>query len=547
MLRQALDAAADKKKESTTVHSSEVTALAQSDELGEYGATSDVDIVDGQSSVDDDDGESSYDESQDEDDVVSSRSIFVKVWDCIKTAFLVVANVENLWDTPPDYVPSAGASRQSRRRNNLIVLFWFVVLATSYASERSTFKLLVDRAGPFRLFSVEMVTACHALMLLIGMLLAQCFGNTGQFKSLGVPLVDVGLMALIDTANILLVFLSGIHVPPTLTVILIQFTLPLTAFLARFVRADGGPSCFPRSESTLSGESGGSPAGSSGGEGRSSEYGGETGQIQDDDMASLQQPDGSRTHAWGAFIIFLAVVLALCPAFYSIVNPDFFIYADAIPVRTALNSLVYVSSCIPAAASQLYKEQILLQYKQPVNMHYLNLLLSIFQFIFASTMSPLVFSLQGLGAKGDWTELYPSAEYSENFLDGLKCFFGLLDETDQKEKYSWEAQCDLTIGLVFIYAFSIIAVGVAVDKIVNAGATKVMYRGVSAGIILAVLCMHAYDVRLPDFNYGPAIDGLNLVSVLLLILGSEVYHRVSLQDSTFETVYPEVQTYYDLE
>jgi CRT-like, chloroquine-resistance transporter-like len=209
--------------------------------------------------------------------------------------------------------------------------------------------------------------------------------------------------------------------------------------------------------------------------------------------------------------------------------------------------LLYVSSCIPAAASQLYKEHIFLQYKQPVNVVYLNLLLSIFQFIFASIISPLIFVLQGLGAKGhythlgDWVRLYPSSKFSENFLDGLRCFFGRLSLEDQQNKYYDDARCDFALGIVIIHALSIILVGVSVDKIVNAGATKVMYRGMSTGIVMAVLCMHAYDVHIPEFSYGPFIDGLNLACLIILILGSEVYHRVALKELTFDTVYPLVQ------
>lgn len=245
-------------------------------------------------------------------------------------------------------------------------------------------------------------------------------------------------------------------------------------------------------------------------------------------------------HVWGSLILLAAVSLALCPAFFTIFNPEFFIYADAIPTRTAINTLFFVSSCIPAAASQLYKEHVFLQYKQPVNMNFLNLLLSIFQFVFASIASPLVYVLQGLGSRGDWTKLYPASGFSDNYIDGLKCFFGLLDEDDQELKYPEEADCRFSLGLVLLHVFSIIAVGVAVDKIVNAGATKVMYRGISAGIIVAVLSMHYYDMKSPHFSYGPAIDALNLVCLVLLVLGSEVYHRAMLQESTFETVYPEV-------
>lgn len=182
-----------------------------------------------------------------------------------------------------------------------------------------------------------------------------------------------------------------------------------------------------------------------------------------------------------------------------------------------------------------------MQYKQPVNMTTLNLLLSVFEFVFCSILAPLVFGLQGLGAPGRWASLYPSSKFSENFWDGIKCFLRILPNDDQENKYYDDARCDFALGLVLFHAFSIAAVGVAVDKIVNAGATKVMYRGMSAGIVLAVLCMHAYDMRIPEFSYGAAVDGLNLACLIILILGSEVYHRVALKDLTFDTVYQQVQ------
>jgi hypothetical protein len=343
-------------------------------------------------------------------------------------------------------------------------------------------------------------------------------------------------MALLDTIHILLVFLTGLNVPPTLTVILVQFTLPLTALLTQFVHPDG------RMKTCCGGQP--QPQQSE------AESNNDDGSTHSDDPNSPQNEEIdysegrplpgwgglSLAHILGSVIISMAVFLALCPAIYSISDPNFFIYADAIPLQTAYNTILFVSSCIPAAASQLYKEHIFLQYKQPVQPDYINFILSVFQFIFASIMAPLLYTLQGLAATKDWPNLYPSSEFGTNFMEGFQCFVGNLDEDRATDGYDDQAECDFSIAFVLLYSFSIIAVGVAVDKIVNAGATKVMYRGVSAGIIASVLCLYTYDMHTPRFNYGPAIDSLNLVCLLFLVVGSEVYHRVSLLDATFETV-----------
>ncbi len=325
----------------------------------------------------------------------------------------------------------------------------------------------------------------------------------------------------------LLVFLTGYHVAPTLTVILVQFTLPLTALITQFVHSDG---CIKRCGNTST---------------IPSETNNGTNCLPSEGRPLPGAGGLSIEHIMGSIIIALAVLLALCPALYSIWDPNFFAYADTIPIQTAYNTMLFVSSCIPAAASQLYKEHIFLQYKQPVQADFLNLILSIFQLIFASIMSPLVYTLLGLAAMKDWPKLYPSSGFSKNFVEGFQCFIGRLDENRAENGYDDPAECRYSLSLVLLHSFSVITVGVAVDKIVNAGATKVMFRGVSAGIIVSVVGLYIYDLMIPDFSYGPAIDSLNLVCVLLLVVGSEVYHRVSLQDATFETVFPEIENFYD--
>ena len=364
-------------------------------------------------------------------------------------------------------------------------------------------------------------------------------------------------MALLDTIHLLMVFLTGRAVCPTLSVILVQFTLPLSAILTQFVRPDGrcGQLCCQNGDDDDDDEDG---------EGGGDEADEESHNIRPyhrasgdtvtsvSDNQSTTPSEGmplpgwgglSAEHLWGSLILTLAVALALFPSLYTIVDPAFFVYADSVPIKTAYNTLLYVSSCFPAAASQLYKEHVFLKNKQPVNATYLNFLLSLFQFILATVMTPLVFGLQGLGAGEDWTSLYPSSHFSKNFLSGLKCFLGLLPAESAENDFPEVAECRLSMLLVLGHAFSIIAVGCAVDKIINAGATKAMYRGISAGIIVAVLLMYEYDMHIPEFNYGPVIDALNLISLILLVIGAEVYHRVSLSDSTFETVYPVLDLY----
>ena len=124
---------------------------------------------------------------------------------------------------------------------------------------------------------------------------------------------------------------------------------------------------------------------------------------------------------------------------------------------------------MPAAASQLYKEHIFLQYKQPVQPDYLNFLLSIFQVIFASIISPLTYTLLGFAASDNWPKLYPSSEFSINFAEGFQCFFGNLNNERAKDGYLDEAMCRRSFPLIVLYSFSVIIVGVAVDKIVNGG------------------------------------------------------------------------------
>ena len=150
----------------------------------------------------------------------------------IRSAVVAIADVDNVWDSPDaanhqrhgqnfggaySEDPSSNSNNIANEKNNnasmilynvitggtstrnrTAAIFWFIFLSTSYASERSTFKLLVDRVGPFRLFSAELILGTHALFTAMGMLIGHFFfrkekkEHEGNSFGLGIPLADVG-------------------------------------------------------------------------------------------------------------------------------------------------------------------------------------------------------------------------------------------------------------------------------------------------------------------------------------------------------------------
>ncbi|KAK1735347.1 hypothetical protein QTG54_013961 [Skeletonema marinoi] len=190
----------------------------------------------------------------------------------IRAVAVIIADVDNVWDSPENSTTTSNnSSNRSRRanggnntrssmvydvitggtstiRNRTAAIFWFVVLSISYASERSTFKIMVDRVGPFRLFSAEIILGLHVLFSSLAMVFWNIFWNKdkkefgssyGSGFGLGLPLADVGLMAILDTVYLLVGVISGAHVPPVLTVILVQAVIPLTACFTQCVHPDG--------------------------------------------------------------------------------------------------------------------------------------------------------------------------------------------------------------------------------------------------------------------------------------------------------------------
>ena len=192
MLRHVLDAAQDEKAAAAAAAAQEAEADVPGSENASLAQESDSRVTYG-STKNQEDGDDTDSHAYDEDDSTSYISaddsqedrepLMERCWMNIRGCFATIADVDNLWDESEGHIT---------RRNRLLVLFWFFVLALAYAGERSTFYLLVDRTGPFRLFSATMITSCHALLLGLGMLLSAVQRRDFTFRALGIPIVDVG-------------------------------------------------------------------------------------------------------------------------------------------------------------------------------------------------------------------------------------------------------------------------------------------------------------------------------------------------------------------
>ena len=512
-----------------------------------------------------------------------------------------------LWTSPGTSGSGSGSGSGSRSatasaRHKAAVVLYLSLLALGYSLERATLKVLIDKAGPFRLFGAEAISGLHAAALgtyLAGSAFVRWangggdgggLGNTigtanGRPKTLGLPVADVGLMAVLDTAHLLLLVISGSTVPPILTIVVVQLTIPITAFLKEFFhprgkfRRAGGVLCLLGPAPTVPGTAlsgsglaqmpgrGGYPAVDGYGGQNGASVGGGHGDGDGADFYSDQDGTSilswgarpSRRHVFGSALIFVAGTVSLAPALLTLADPQGGISIEAKEVRrggldpavayrrSAVNTVLYGLACVPAAASQLFKDRTLAHFHQPVDPNRLNFLLSSFQFVFVMIVSPLLYPLQGLAMGEGWIGLYPSRLTSLNFQDGSRCLLvggSPWDEQGAASPYPEAASCDLAWLVLILHVLGILAVGFAVERIVEYGATTLLHRAITMGFALATATMYAYEVLDPSVNYGPVSHGWNLACAVLVAFGSEKYHRASTEQATFETTYKTLDDIY---
>jgi len=342
----------------------------------------------------------------------------------------------------------------------------------------------------------------------------------------------------LDSIHLASIFLSGSYVTPVLTVTLVHMTIPLVVIFSQCSREGGICSCFlsVKSEPETNSSSRHDDTRSS--------------NIARDSVSAVRRfcAGYKSSQLFGATLVFIGAILGLCPSLLYIIDSPVVQGGGQYMTRVAWNTFMFAASFFPAAASQLLKEQMMMDYRQPVDDNQLNLVLNAGQLIFVAILSPLLYPLQGLASGPKWIQDYPARDTSINFLDGLLCFFGVLDE-QQMNSFAEVPSCGpISSFLVIVHVVSTLLMTQAVCKLVLLGVNA--YQCMIGGTLVGGLGMwlYGYYFEIRSLEKGIGMDGrhivdiLNVSSFLVLLSGLEMYHRTGLPDVEFETVYPEAES-----
>mmetsp|Transcript_3372 Transcript_3372/g.3540 ORF Transcript_3372/g.3540 Transcript_3372/m.3540 type:complete len:273 (+) Transcript_3372:171-989(+) len=210
-----------------------------------------------------------------------------------------------------------------------------ICLMIATAGERVTFKMAVDRMVPFRFVLIQLIFMMSAIVFGIISHIKQGFTNRITVRMKEFPHSKLLIMAVLDTIQFAGLAISAAGVSPAMTVILLHTSTPFLVIGSKYA--------FP------------------------------------DRKYSVLQMSGVQ-------LISLAVLVCLIGSFtHKHHGSD----------KTASNFL-YIGMAALHGLSTLYKEKSIIEWSQPIDIHYLSSWLFLYQFGVAIVLAPLIYMLQGM-------------------------------------------------------------------------------------------------------------------------------------------------------
>ena len=304
------------------------------------------------------------------------------------------------------------------------VLTGIFILCVSF--ERVCFKATIDQMEPFRVFSAVFMSIINTGLLYIIFKLkrskivniidmeATMESKNGNDTNISFPRFDIFVIAMLDSIQLYLITITAGNTPPVLTILLMQATKPMNYLLRTL-----GCNIF-NSNNRSSSEKRNL---------KSSQLQHHSNLITPNSRYN-NFPKGDQRYEtsakkrtfseylinngqfFGSSLISLGIFASLAVSLYASLRSE--------ELLAVVNISAYFLLCLFSCISSLYKERAILRYEYTVSNFYISYLTGKYQVIIMLLLSPIAYSLQGLGRE-DFT-IYYKIKYLSALRDSFVCF-----------------------------------------------------------------------------------------------------------------------------
>lgn len=257
----------------------------------------------------------------------------------------------------------------------------------------------------------------------------------------------------------------------------------------------------------------------------------------------------------GVYVIIFAILVSISRPIIQL----FFVHH----FTSVWHSFAYLFFSAMHGFATLYKERTLVEWAQPIDIHYISSWLFFYQCVASVLLTPVLYLFQGdfiaflfyffilsatLSLCFIWftcfqtnfvvfyflTDLinggsgFPITSLFQNLRDGWSCVFGSDPDQGSSSYDTSYANCQYSFWLVLAYVLSTMIVLTCINTVLQIS-HRTLGRSLAAAVCLAFLVLGAYDSTGTD-RYGAVIIGDNvgwsdICSIIVLLVGLEIYGR----------------------
>jgi hypothetical protein len=160
----------------------------------------------------------------------------------------------------------------------------------------------------------------------------------------------------------------------------------------------------------------------------------------------------------GVFYISFALLISISRPIYNSIGEKNKDYSEAYSI------FFYILSAATQGFASLYKEKCIIEWSQPIDIHYLSSWLFTYQFIFAIIISPLLYLTQGLS---DNFTGFPLSSFFENLNEGWICGIHSTNPSNHNHFDISYSSCSYSLLVILGFVISNLVVLECIDTVLQ--------------------------------------------------------------------------------